>query len=92
MLKCFPVLISIVFLLSMLSFHVAAQNTESESFSFEETSLVIDTTSESLLMLDEQEAIINRLDLIYTLGLFFVAFFAGLLVLFMLWRVLYVFI
>ena len=100
MLKRFPVLISIIVFLSMLSFVVAAENTEPESFSSEETTLAMETTSalametssEVASTFDEQEAIINRLDLIYTLGLFFVAFLAALLVVFILWRVLDVFI
>lgn len=41
---------------------------------------------------DNQEAILNRLDLLYTLGLFVVAVLAALLVVFILWRVLDVFI
>ena len=116
MLKRFPVLISIVFLLSMLSFVVAAEYTEPESFSFEESStlameqsstLAVETSSETLTETttedfsepstascasDDHATIINRLDLIYTLGLFVVGVLAALLVVFIFWRVLDVFI
>ena len=113
MLKCFPVLISIVLFVSMsLSFVVAAETSEPESFSIEESStlavettssLAVETSSETTpeessetstaaIVSDEQSMIINRLDLIYTLGLFVVAVFAALLVIFILWRVLDVFI
>ena len=86
----------------MLSFVVAAE-TEPESFSYEESSsLAVETTAETAsevvsessttsALFDEQEAIINRLDMIYTLGLFVVGVFAALLVIFILWRVLDVF-
>ena len=110
MLKRFPVLLSVIILLSMLSFVVAAETSEPESFSFEESSsLAVETSSPSVSetssetssesssevssgFSDDQEAILNRLDLIYTLGLFVVAVFAALLVIFILWRVLDVFI
>lgn len=115
MLKRFPVLISIIVLLSMLSFVVAAENTEPESFSYEETSslamettsaLAVETSSETLTenitevfsepstasgVSDDQATIINRLDLIYTLCLFVVGVFSALLVVFILWRVLDIF-
>ncbi len=104
MLKCFPVLISMVVLLSIFSFVVAAENTEPESFSLDETtSFSVETSSESVSeefselssvssTFDDQQTIINRLDLIYTLGLFFVSFLVALLVIYILWRVLAVFI
>ena len=94
---CFPVLVSFFVFLCMFSFFVSAESTEPESYSFTETSseISIEETSESSTtsgVSDEQAMIINRLDLIYTLGLFFVAFLAALLVIFILWRVLDVFI
>ena len=115
MLKCFPVLIV---LLSILSFVAVAENIEPESFSYEDSSsLAVETSSENTTeevfdveetstetttevvteistlsgVSDDQATIINRLDMIYTLGLFVVGVFAALLVIFILWRVLDVF-
>lgn len=103
--KRFPFYVLLVVLLSMLfSFIAAAEVTEAESVSHEEFStFALETTSDTSFEVvsetspvsgvsDEQATIINRLDLIYTLGLFFVAFLAALLVIFILWRVLDVFI
>lgn len=98
---CFPALLMTIVFLSMFSFFVSAETTEPESFSIEESSSysletsnvpVSEDSSDVSSTFDEQEAIINRLDLIYTLGLFFVAILVALLVLFILWRVLDVFI
>ena len=50
------------------------------------------STESSFGFSDNQDAILNRLDLIYTLGLFVVAVLAALLVVIILWRVLDVFI
>lgn len=104
MLNRSPVLALAFVLLSMLlSFVAFAESTEPESFSsVESTSFVEETSaettseviSESLTIsgtFDEQETIINRLDMIYTLGLFVVGVFAALLVIFILWHVLDVF-
>lgn len=104
LLKRFPVLASVfVFLSMLLSFVAFAESTEPESFSsVESTSFEVETSvettsevvSESLSIpgtFDEQETIINRLDMIYTLGLFVVGVFAALLVIFILWHVLDVF-
>lgn len=104
LLKRFPVLALAFILLSMLlSFVAFAESTEPESFSsVDSTSYEVDTSaettseviSESLTIsgtFDEQETIINRLDMIYTLGLFVVGVLAALLVLFILWHVLDVF-
>lgn len=69
--------------------------------STEFTTLAMETSTESFSELssdnssgfsDNQEAILNRLDLLYTLGLFVVAVLAALLVVFILWHVLEVFI
>lgn len=106
LLKRFPVSSSVIFVLflsMLLSFVAFADSTEPESFSsVESTSFVEETTAESTSEVvsesstisgsfDEQETIINRLELIYTLGLFVVGVLAALLVLFILWHVLDVF-
>ena len=114
MLKCFPVLIV---LLSIFSFVALAEDIEPESFSYEDSTLAVETSTETTTeevfdveetstetiteevteittvsgVSDDQATIINRLDMIYTLGLFVVGVFAALLVIFILWRVLDVF-
>ena len=102
--KCFLVLVSVVVSLSMsLSFVVAAETSEPESYFTEQTTepstapppeTVTSEPSEAVTTssaFDDQSTIINRLDMIYTLGLFVVGVFAALIVIFILWRVLDVF-
>lgn len=103
--KCFLVLVSVFVFVSMsLSFVVAAETSEPESYFSEQSTepspapppeTVTSEPSEAVTTssgFDNQSTIINRLDLIYTLGLFVVGVLAALLVTFILWRVLDVFI
>lgn len=102
--KCFLVLVSLVVFVSMLlSFVAAAETSEPESNFTEQTTeaapapvteSVSSEPSEAVTTssaFNDQSTIINRLDMIYTLGLFIVGIFAALLVVFILWRVLDVF-
>lgn len=81
---------------STLAVETSTETTTEVVYDVEETStetIKEEVTEISTLsgVSDDQATIINRLDMIYTLGLFIVGVFAALLVIFILWRVLDVF-